>query len=96
MKAKREAPLLSHVQAKDDLAHVMGTPEGRRVLWRIVTACGVWERNPAATINLAAQLHEGRRHVGIELLESLDAVDRSIIPLMMQEAANAELVNERN
>lgn len=96
MKQKRETALFSQVQAKDDLAHVCHTPEGRRVLWRIISGCGVWERNPAATINLQAQWVEGRRDVGVALMESINAVDGSIIPLMMQEAANAELLNERN
>jgi hypothetical protein len=93
---KRDHPLLSQVQAKDDLAQVLDTPEGRRVLWRIISGCNVWGRNPAATINLAAQLHEGMRVVGIELMEAIDAVDRSLIPLMMQDAANAEILNERD
>lgn len=96
MPRKVEHPLLSAVSAKDDLAKVCATPEGRRVLWRIVTSAGVWARNPAATINLTAQWFEGRRDIGVELLEAMDAVDRSIVPLMMQEAANAELVNERS
>lgn len=89
-------PLLSADAAKDDLAHVCRTAEGRRVLWRIITACGVWDANPAATINLQAQWFEGRRDVGVSLMQALDAVDRNIIPLMMQEAANAEIVNEFN
>lgn len=92
----KEHPLTSQVSAKDDLAHVCHTAEGRRVLWRIVSSCGVWERNPAATINLSAQWYEGRRDVGVALMEAIDAVDRGIIPLMMQEAANAEMVNERS
>ena len=95
-KGKVQHPLLSAEMAKDDLAKVCATAEGRRVLWRIVTSTGVWARNPAATINLVAQHFEGRRDVGVELMEAIDAVDRSIIPLMMQEAANAELTNERS
>lgn len=96
MPTKREHPLQSLVAERDDLIAVCNTAEGRRVLWRIVTGCGVWQRNPAATINLSAQFFEGRRDVGVTLLEAIDAVDRSIVPLMMQEAANAEIVNERN
>lgn len=95
-KPRREHPLVSQAQARADLSAVCASPEGRRVLWRIVTWCNVWNRNPAATINLAAQFHEGRREVGIDLMEALNAVDPSIVPLMMQESANAELMNERN
>jgi hypothetical protein len=96
MAPKREHPLKSLVAERDDLLAVCGTAEGRRVLWRIISGCGVWERNPAATINLSAQFYEGRRDVGITLMEVLNAVDRSIIPVMMQDAANAELMDERN
>lgn len=88
---KRPAESLSTVDT--DLTHVLADPRGRRVLWRIIASAGVWERIRAPNPDI--HYREGRRDVGIELMERIDSVDAAAIPLMMQEARNQELLDER-
>jgi len=76
-----------------DLSWILADPRGRRVLWRIIASAGVWERIRAPNPDI--HYREGRRDVGIELMERIDSVDAAAVPLMMQEARNQELLNDR-
>lgn len=82
-------------KATFDMQAVLATEEGKRVLWRIVTLCGVWERNPAWNINGQSQFYEGRRDIGKTLMEDIQAINPNLIPLMMQDHLNEELDNEQ-
>ena len=88
-KDKRHTDLL----ADADLAWVLSDARGRRVLWRIIASAGVWERIRAPNPDI--HYREGRRDVGIELMERIDSVDNATIPLMMQEARTQELLDDR-
>lgn len=86
-----EAGLFTSRQAKEDLAAIVATAHGRRVLYRLIHACGVFD--PMTTVNGMMQWQEGRRDVGLALLREIDAVDANVFPVMMQEYRNAELLN---
>ena len=58
---------LAITQKKDDLSKVLGMTEGRRFLWGVISDCEVY--NPIET-----QLHEGRRRIGLELIEQIISV----------------------
>lgn len=92
MRQQRE-PKKELSTADIDLSWVLGDPRGRRVLWRIIASAGVWERIRAPNPDI--HYREGRRDVGIELMEHIDSVDPAVIPLMMQEARNQELLDDR-
>lgn len=80
-------------RAEFDLKAVLATEEGKRVLWRIVTLCGVWQRTP--TVNGIQQWHEGRRDIGVTLMEDIQRINPNLIPLMMQAHLNEELEHEQ-
>jgi hypothetical protein len=89
--AKPEGRLWTGEQAALDLEGIVSTPAGRRVFYRLIHACGVFD--PMTTVNGMMQWQEGRRDVGLALLRELDAVNPNVFPLMMQEYRNAELPN---
>lgn len=77
-------------QALLDLAAVAATPEGRRVLWLIITNAGWMDRIKAPNPDI--HFLEGRRDVACWLVDWLTEADPNLIPLMMQETVNANLV----
>lgn len=79
-------------QAQRDLLAVLSTETGRRVYWRIITLCGVTD--PIPTVNGVQQWHEGRRSIGIDLWNDAQAVNPNLIPQMMQERINEQLIKE--
>ena len=79
-------------QAQRDLLAVLSTDVGRRVLWRIITTCGVMD--PVPTVTGVQQWHEGRRSIGIDLWHDIQAVNPNFIPQMMQERINEQLIKE--
>ncbi len=91
MERKRETP--QDLLTRADMAWVLSDARGRRVLWRVIAGAGVWDRIRAPNPDI--HYREGRRDVGIELMERIDSVDNSMIPLMMQEARNQELLDDR-
>lgn len=91
MERKRETP--QDLLSRADMAWVLSDARGRRVLWRVIAGAGVWDRIRAPNPDI--HYREGRRDVGIELMERIDSVDNSMIPLMMQEARNQELLDDR-
>lgn len=79
-------------QARRDLLAVCSTDVGRRVLWRLITLCGVVD--PVPPINGQQQWHEGRRSIGIDLWHDITGVNPNLIPQMMQERINEQLLQE--
>lgn len=70
-----------------DLSAVLKTRQGQRVLWHILGLCGVYNNNFSPERSTLEYL-EGRRSIGIELLQAIEAVD----PLAY---ANMIIKNER-
>jgi hypothetical protein len=89
--AERRDP--AELQAEADLQWVLGDRRGRRVLWRLIAAADVWGRIRAPNPDI--HYREGRREIGIELMEWIDSADAAMIPLMMQESRNEDLRNDR-
>lgn len=87
--AKPESRLWTGEQAKLDLEAIVSTPHGRRVFYRLIHACGVFD--PMTTVNGMMQWQEGRRDVGLSILREIDAVNPNVFPVMMQEYRNAEI-----
>lgn len=83
------SPDLAREQAIQDLRAVCATSAGRRVAYAIINETRVWDaiRAPSPDIHY----NEGRRSVGIWMMEWIDATDPTLIPMMMQESRNADL-----
>jgi len=88
--ARRDA--LAARQADEDLKAVMGTQQGRRVMWRLLhNGAGLYE--PSFTgEGLSSAYNEGRRSVGLKLMLELQRVDeRAYIDMMSEALADARV-----
>lgn len=66
--SRREQQEEARRQAEDDIRNVLGTPAGRRLLWRIIAGSSA-AFGPSFTADaLTTAYNEGRRAVGIDLL----------------------------
>lgn len=74
------------VTEKADLTTIMATPSGRRFMWNLVEACGVLDASFAGDERMTAY-NEGRRSVGIELVQRLQAVTPDAYLKMVVEQA---------
>ena len=76
-------------QAKADLRFVLASPQGRRVLWRMLGRTHLfesgWSPDPAA-VHFAA----GERNVGLWLMHEINHADPTAFIGMMQDAATQE------
>lgn len=73
-----------HAREMRDLAEVLRSDAGRRVLWRMLEHCKVFESiwHPSALIHAQA----GRQDVGHWLMAQIAAADEEAIFVMMKEA----------
>lgn len=55
------------LQQREDLQKVLNTEEGRRLLWCVISDCEVYNY-------VESQLDEGRRRVGLDLIEQITSV----------------------
>ena len=73
---------LNAIQSEKDLKWVLSKPEGRRFLWRVLSAANVF----TATHLTSEELHfvNGRRSVGLKFLDEILKVDSQAFVEMMQ------------
>lgn len=81
-KAKR-AEKTDREKELDDLRFVLGTPQGRRVLHRVLSQCGVYR--PSFTGNRFGDFNEGQRNIGLYLLSEITEAKESRLYQMQQE-----------
>ena len=79
---------------RSHVAKAVATYEGRFLLWQEMTECGVYstsfsEGNPHLT-----SYNEGRRSVGLALLDLLFTVDPSAYTIMRQEAEDRDKLEQ--
>ena len=67
---------------KLNLAKVGNTPEGRAVLWEILSSTGIYGINSESHTHM---FQEGRRSVGVDLLTLLNVVDPKLYIKMLTE-----------
>lgn len=70
-----------------DLNAVLATPEGRRVMWRLLGHCRVFESiwHPSALIHA----NSGKQDVGHFIMAEIAAADQEALFLMMKESSDA-------
>ncbi len=73
-----------------DLLTVLGTPEGRRVLWGILERCGVYKTS--FTGNSETFFNEGKRSIGLELISKIGTASDDALFTMMKEAKDREII----
>lgn len=72
-------------RARKDLKAVLDTAPGRRLVWSILASAGVYGRSFTGDA-LASAFNEGRREVGIALLEQIETEQPGAYLTMMREA----------
>lgn len=71
----------------DDLKWLMGSKRGRRIVWRLLSATGVYRQSYTGN-GSDTFFREGARSIGLQLVEKLHAIDggADLYALMRNEA----------
>ncbi len=69
----------------DDLRAVVATPEGRRVMWRMLEHCGVF-RSTFTGHGARDAFNEGARNVGLFVMGELAEAEPDVITTMLKES----------
>lgn len=68
-----------------DIRKVVSSPEGRRFVYRIWGMCGIFRNSFSLNSNQTA-FNEGRRDVGLAILNDVNKADRTAFSKMQSEA----------
>jgi hypothetical protein len=82
---------LNKDREKEDLRALLERPGNRAVLWRILSRCGVYQDNPFPDSPGSMARHEGKRSIGLWLLQEIENADPRAFGRMRAEAAGSEL-----
>ena len=83
MTTKRERA--RHLRHNNDWEKVLSTPHGRRVVFDILSTCGVG-RQPM-TGNSHTFFHLGEMNIGLKIITELDRIDPRVYPKLLLEQA---------
>lgn len=73
------------------LTRILDERGGRDLFWDLMSACGVYHKSGVRTLE-EANYYNGRKDIGLTILESVNVANPAAIPLMMKE--NSEDINE--
>lgn len=73
-------------QATEDLREILKGPGGRRVVWSVLEECGVYADTFRGEDTHASSYEQGKRKVGLTLLEKVFTADPNAYTLMRHEA----------
>jgi hypothetical protein len=77
---------------ESDLRKVLNLPEGRRVLWRLLSEAGVFRSS--FTGDNQTFFNEGKRSLGLLFMAEILAAQSESLTVMQREAANDKLLRE--
>ena len=83
---KRVREYWAAVEARE-LAHILSQPEGRAVFWSLLSECGVYAVSYTGDM-ASTSFKEGRRSIGISILEKVLTGNENLYTLMRTEASN--------
>lgn len=69
----------------DDLREVLKTPEGRRLLWRLLSVCGIFRISHVPKDSLGTAMNEGSRRIGLMILLDIMAGKPEAFTQMQRE-----------
>lgn len=76
-----------------DISSTMGTDQGKDTIWEILSLCGIYDNQ--FTGNSGTFFNEGRRSIGIDIIQMLNDVDPTLYPRLLLEHAQLKDNNER-
>jgi len=79
---------------KTELQALLKRRDARFLVWRVLEQCGVYHTN--AHIDARAQIQEGRRSIGLWLLEQVLQADPNSYTLIRQEAVLRDTVDRKD
>jgi hypothetical protein len=77
---------------QSDMRKVLGLPEGRRVIWRLLSEAGVFRSS--FTGDSQTFFNEGKRSLGLLIVSEVLAAHPDSYSVMQREAANDKLLRE--
>jgi len=89
-----EKEIAKEALEKIDIQNVMGSDSGRRFVWRILEYCGIYRDIDGENIDVYKAL--GNRQAGLYILGIVSDVCEEQLFLMMKEARNKKLLEERD
>lgn len=76
----------------EDVRFIIKTPQGRRFIWRVLSTCGMYSQS-AVDSGSWTYFNEGRRSVGLKLLDKILMADPESYLAMIKE--NKEAVDKK-
>ena len=74
----------------DDFKKVLSLPEGRRIMWKILSDAGVFRTS--FTGNSTTFFNEGKRDIGLLVLSGVNAAGLKYLTQMQEEFANEQKI----
>jgi hypothetical protein len=74
----------------DEVALLMGTPQGRRIVQKILDKCNIRTACENISDPYATAAREGARFIGLTLLEQLEVHQPKLLMLMYKETLNVD------
>lgn len=87
LKNQKNKEKFKNKQQEMDLKFILGTEQGRRLLWRYLGLAGVFEQSAHASGSWT-YFNEGRRSIGLRLLTEITETDANLYLKMMLEHQN--------
>lgn len=78
---------------QEDIQFLLSTPQGRRYIWKVLSICGVY-RQSAVDSGSWTYFNEGRRSVGLKLLDEVMIADAAAYLKMIDENKQDEIPKE--
>jgi hypothetical protein len=88
----REFEKIGRERELADMQHILGSPQGRRFLWRYLETCGIYRSS--FTGSSETFYLEGQRNIGLKLLADITEASPESYMLMMKEQKQRENNNE--
>ena len=82
-------------QNDDDMRALLSTPAGRRFFWRVLTQSGLYSSSYAESPTATAY-NEGRRSVGLALMQEAQRVDAQRYAVALREQLDAAEVDAKD
>lgn len=86
-----ESRRLERAVEQSDIQWLMGTKQGRRLMWRLLAKAGVYRTSFVAPNAMQVSFLEGRRGIGLEWLdEIMENCPEQFNAMMTEQYANAK------
>ncbi len=85
VKKRKTKAQIRQEQDKEDLRNILLSPGGRRFMWKLLEECGVYKIS--FTGNSHTFFNEGKRQIGLRLIEDIFNADPNAYTEMRMESA---------